>query len=159
MELAGAARHRKSPRGRSAGTLRSIEPSCGPNTKLPTIWHISQNVPGGNGARGSARHRRSPEGVSFREIANQSNLRFALSLSWPTLLSVRDLFVRFLRSGSQKTGQLGRELTKKGSENGCTVTSTVYDTRKAGSLPPCCRIEDWRRGEGITLLNPTVAAR
>jgi hypothetical protein len=34
---------------------------------------------------GAVRHRRSPEGVSFREKANQSNLRFALPLSWPTL--------------------------------------------------------------------------
>src|SRR4029077_14047670 len=34
---------------------------------------------------GAARHRRSPEGVSFREKANQSNLRSGLPLSWPTL--------------------------------------------------------------------------
>src|SRR4029077_11792334 len=32
----------KARRGRSAGALRSIEPSCGPTTKLPTIWHIAE---------------------------------------------------------------------------------------------------------------------
>jgi hypothetical protein len=51
--------------------------------------------------------------VSERERANQSNLRAELALSWPTSLSVRDLFVRSLRSGSQKTGQLGRGLTNR----------------------------------------------
>src|SRR5947208_8545823 len=34
---------------------------------------------------GAERHRRSPAGVSVRENANQSNLRFEPPLSWPTL--------------------------------------------------------------------------
>jgi hypothetical protein len=35
-------RHGQSPQNRSAGALRSIEPSCGPTTKSPTIWHIAE---------------------------------------------------------------------------------------------------------------------
>jgi hypothetical protein len=37
MEPLTSERHGQSPQGRSAGALRSIEPSCGPITKLPTI--------------------------------------------------------------------------------------------------------------------------
>src|SRR5712672_511818 len=37
MEPLGSERHGQSPQGRSAGTLRSIEPSCGTTSKLPTI--------------------------------------------------------------------------------------------------------------------------
>src|SRR5204862_8223059 len=80
MELLGSERHGQSPRGRSAGALRSIEPSCGPTTKLPTIWHISQNVPGGNGARGGGRHRRSPAGAGVREQSQSKQ-----PSSWPIL--------------------------------------------------------------------------
>ena len=43
--------------------------------------------PAGTEPAGAVRHRRSPEGVSFREKANQSNLRFELPSSWPTLWS------------------------------------------------------------------------
>src|SRR2546430_15851626 len=88
MEPLGSERHGQSPRGRSAGALRSIEPSCGPTTKLPTIWHISQNVAGGNGARGSGRHRRSPAGASAREEREPTepllcpNLTVANPLAW-----------------------------------------------------------------------------
>jgi len=42
MEPLGGERHGQSPQGRSAGALRSIEPSCRPTTKLPTIWHIAE---------------------------------------------------------------------------------------------------------------------
>jgi hypothetical protein len=42
MEPLGSERHGQSPLGRSAGALRSIEPSCRPTTKLPTIWHIAE---------------------------------------------------------------------------------------------------------------------
>jgi hypothetical protein len=42
MEPLGSERHGQSPQGRSAGALRSIEPSCGTTTKLPTIWHIAE---------------------------------------------------------------------------------------------------------------------
>jgi hypothetical protein len=42
MEPLGSERHGQSPQGRSAGALRSIEPSCRPTTKLPTIWHIAE---------------------------------------------------------------------------------------------------------------------
>ena len=41
--------------------------------------------PAGMEPAGAERHRRSPAGVSVREKANQSNLRFEPPLSWPTL--------------------------------------------------------------------------
>jgi hypothetical protein len=42
MEPLGRERHGRSPQGRGAGALRSIEPSRRTTTKLPTIWHIAE---------------------------------------------------------------------------------------------------------------------
>src|SRR5205823_12577417 len=48
----------------------------------PHVLHAMS--PAGMEPAGAERHGRSPVGVSFREKASQSNLRFALPLSWPT---------------------------------------------------------------------------
>ena len=53
------------------------------------------NASAGTERMGALRHGRNPVGVSFREKANQSNLRFELPFGWPTLSSARDPIVPF----------------------------------------------------------------
>ena len=53
------------------------------------------NASAGTERMGALRHGRNPVVVSFREKANQSNLRFELPFGWPTLSSARDPIVPF----------------------------------------------------------------
>ena len=83
---AGSGATSKKPRrGERSGKSESIEPSLRAILTLANPLVCRVVSPAGMEPAGAERHRRSPAGVSFREIANQSNLRFALSLSWPTL--------------------------------------------------------------------------
>ncbi len=73
MEPAGAARHRRSPKGRGAGAPRSIEPSRELHSVVKTEGAWS-HVPGGNGARRERRDIDEARRVEARARRDQSNL-------------------------------------------------------------------------------------
>src|SRR5438132_9072181 len=85
MEPLGSERHGQSPRGRSAGALRSIEPSLCAILKLANPLALGVMSPAGMEPAGAGDIDEAPQGRAFGRNASQSNLRFALSLSWPTL--------------------------------------------------------------------------
>ena len=88
MQPLGSERHGRSPKGRSAGALRSIEPLLLHYRQVGQPSGIPYYVPAGIRPAGAATDRRSPGGVSSRARANQSNLRTELPLSWTTLWRV-----------------------------------------------------------------------
>ena len=70
---------------RSAGALRSIEPSLCAILKLANPLALGVMSPAGMEPAGAGDIDEAPQGRAFGRNASQSNLRFALSLSWPTL--------------------------------------------------------------------------